>query len=101
MSQVEVEISKVKEPAGLATIQTLGGTEEGKVFMICENLDGKGRSMEVMMPGFESTDCYDHPFLFFLSLVFLCFPFVSPPAECLIPTSRNSFYSISSLYLRS
>ena len=41
---------------GLATIQTLGGTEEGKVFMIRENLDGKGRSMEVMMPGFESTD---------------------------------------------
>ena len=30
--------------------------EKGKVFMICENLDGKGRPMEVMMPGFESTD---------------------------------------------
>ena len=53
---MEVEIGNVKEPAGLATIQTLGGTEEGKVFMICENLDGKGRSMEVMTSGFESTD---------------------------------------------
>ena len=33
--------------------------------------------------------CYDRPFLF-LSLVLLCFPFISLLAECLIPASCNS-----------
>ena len=41
------------------------------------------------------------PVSFFLSLVFLCFLFVSLLAECSIPTSRNSFYSVSSRCLRS
>ena len=41
-------------------------------------------------------DLLRSPISFFLSLIFLCFPFISLLAEYLIPTSCNSFYSVSS-----
>ena len=46
-------------------------------------------------------DVLRSPVSFFLSLVFLCFLFISLLAECSIPTSRNSFYSVSSRCLQS
>ena len=41
------------------------------------------------------------PISFFLSFVFLCFPFISSLAECSIPASCNPFYSVSSRHLQS
>ena len=46
MGELKVEISKIQEPASLATIQALGGAEEGEVFVICENLDGEWGAMK-------------------------------------------------------
>ena len=56
MDEMQVEVREIKEPSSLMTVQALGGTEEGKVFMIGENLDREGRTMEVMTPSFEGTN---------------------------------------------
>ena len=56
MGEMQVEVHEIKEPSSLMMVQALGGTEEGKVFMIGENLDGEWRTMEVMMPSFEGTN---------------------------------------------
>ena len=72
----------------MSTTLMLGVTSmESRIFRQCLNA-----TLGVMLRS---------PILFFISLVFLCFPFVSPLAECSIPTSRISFYSDSSLRLRS
>ena len=56
VSELKVEISEIQEPTSLATIQVLGGAEEGEVFVICENPDREWGAMKVVTPGFESTN---------------------------------------------
>ena len=56
MDEVEVEIHKVQKPASLMTIETLGGVEEGEVFVVGEDLDWEGGAMKVMAPSLEGTD---------------------------------------------
>ena len=56
MDHSEVEIHQVKEPMGLSAVQCLGFVEVRQVFVIGEDLDGEGGTMEVMSPGFEGTD---------------------------------------------
>ena len=48
----QVEVCEVDEPAGLSSIEVLGGTEVGEVFMVGEDLDGEGGAVEVVPPRF-------------------------------------------------
>ena len=45
MGEAEVKVGKIQEPTSLAAIETLGGTEEGKVLVVSEDLDGEWRAM--------------------------------------------------------
>jgi len=56
MGDFKVEVGKVKKPASLTTIQVLGAAEEGEVFVICEDLDGKRGSPKVLTPCLEGTN---------------------------------------------
>ena len=56
MDEVEVEIHKVQKPASLMMIETLGGVEEGEVFVVGEDLDWQGGAMKVMTPSLEGMD---------------------------------------------
>ena len=56
MDHFQVEVGKIDEPMGLSTVEVLGGTEVGEVFMIGKDLDRKWGSMEVMSPGFQGSD---------------------------------------------
>ena len=49
----QIKVSKVDEPAGLSTIEGLGGTEVGEVFMVSEDLYRERGSVEVVSPGFQ------------------------------------------------
>ena len=46
----QVKVHEVDEPAGLSSVEVLGGTEVGEVFMVGEDLDWEGGSMEVVPP---------------------------------------------------
>ena len=46
----QVEVREVDEPTGLSSVEVLGGTEVGEVFMVSEDLDWEGGSMEVVSP---------------------------------------------------
>ena len=52
----EVKIGKIEQPPCLVTIEVLCLTEVCQVFMIYEDLDREGRSVEVVPPGFQGTD---------------------------------------------
>ena len=52
----QVEVCKVDEPAGLSSVEVLGGTEVGEVFVVGEDLDWEGGSMEVVSPRFQGSD---------------------------------------------
>ena len=56
MDHCEVEICKVQEPVSLASIQGLRFAEVGQIFVVRENLDWERGTMEIVPPGFESTD---------------------------------------------
>jgi hypothetical protein len=56
MGNLKIKVSEVKKPMGLTTIQMLGAAEEGKVFVICKDLDWKRGSAKVLAPGFKGTD---------------------------------------------
>ena len=46
----QVEVGEVNEPTGLLSVEVLGGMEVGEVFMVSEDLDWEGGSMEVVPP---------------------------------------------------
>ena len=46
----QVKVHEVDEPMGLSSVEVLGGTEVGEVFMVGEDLDWEGGCMEVMPP---------------------------------------------------
>ena len=48
----QVKVCEVDEPAGLSSVEVLGGTEVGEVFMVGEDLDWEGGSVEVVLPRF-------------------------------------------------
>ena len=50
MDHLQVKVREVDEPAGLSSVEVLGGTEVGEVFMVGEDLDWEGGSMEVVPP---------------------------------------------------
>ena len=56
MDHFEVEVSEVNEPACLAAVKRLGLTEVGEVFVISEYLHRKGRTMEIVAPGFQGAN---------------------------------------------
>jgi hypothetical protein len=56
MSDFKIKIGEVEKPMGLTTVQMLGTTEEGKVLVICKDLDGERGTTKLLMPGFEGTD---------------------------------------------
>ena len=62
MDDFEVKISEVEQPLCLVMIEVLCLTEVCQVLVICEDLDGEGRSMKIVSPGFQSTDdCKEFP----------------------------------------
>ena len=44
----QVKVCEVDEPTGLSSVEVLRGTEVGEVFMVGEDLDWEGGSMEVV-----------------------------------------------------
>ena len=46
----QVKVGEVNKPMGLLLIEVFGGTEVGQVFMVSEDLDWEGGSMEVVLP---------------------------------------------------
>ena len=50
MDHFQVKVREIDEPAGLSSVEVLGGTEVGEVFVVGEDLDGEGGSMEVVSP---------------------------------------------------
>ena len=56
MDDFQVEVSKVEQPPCLATIKVLSLAEVCQVFMIGEDLNGEGGSVEVVSLGFQGMD---------------------------------------------
>ena len=52
MDHFQVEVCEVDEPTGLSSVEVLGGMEVGEVFMVSEDLDWEGGSVEVVPPRF-------------------------------------------------
>ena len=56
VDDLEIEVSKVKQPPRLATVEVLCLTEVRQVLVVGKDLDGEGGSMEVMLPGLQGSD---------------------------------------------
>ena len=56
MDDFQIKVCEVEQPSCLAAIEILCLMEVCQVFVICEDLDGEGGSMEVVPPGLQSTD---------------------------------------------
>ena len=56
VDHIEIKVCKIKKPMSLVMIQVLGLVKVCQVLMISENLDGKGRTLEIILPGLESAD---------------------------------------------
>ena len=56
MDHFQVKVRKVDEPAGLSSVEVLGGTEVGEVFVVGEDLDRERGSMEVVSPRLQGAD---------------------------------------------
>ena len=52
----QVKVGEVNEPMGLLSVEVLGGMEVGEVFVVGEDLDREGGSVEVVAPRFQGTD---------------------------------------------
>ena len=58
VDDLQVKVGKIKQPPGLAVVEILGLMEVHQVLVVSEDLDGKGRAVEVMSPRLQSMD--DH-----------------------------------------
>ena len=56
VDDLEVKVSKIKQPSCLASVEVLCLTEVHQVFVVGEDLDGEQGSVEVMSPGLQSAD---------------------------------------------
>ena len=56
MDHFQVEVGKVDKPSGLLTIEGLGGTEVGEVFVVGKDLYREWGSLEVVTPGFQGSN---------------------------------------------
>ena len=56
MDYLEIKVSKVEQPSCLVVVEVLGLMEVCQVLVICEDLDRKGGSMEVVSPGLQDVD---------------------------------------------
>ena len=56
MNDFQIKVCEVEQPTCLAAVEVLRLTEVRQVFVICEDLDGKWGSMEVVPPGFQGMD---------------------------------------------
>ena len=56
MDEMKVKILEEHHPVGLMTREFLGLTEVSQVFVIGEQSDGMSRSLQIMMPMFESVN---------------------------------------------
>ena len=56
MDDFQIKICEVEQPPCLAAVEILGLTEVRQVLVICEDLDRKWGSMEVVPPGFQGMD---------------------------------------------
>ena len=52
----QVKVCEVNEPAGLSSVEVLGGMEVGEVFVVGEDLDWERGSVEVVPPRFQGSD---------------------------------------------
>ena len=50
MDDLQIEICKAEQPSHLATIEVLCLTEVHQVLVVCEHLDRKERSVEIVSP---------------------------------------------------
>ena len=53
---MKIKVLEEHHPTGLTTREFLGLTEVSQVFMIGEQSDGMSRSLQIMMPVFESVN---------------------------------------------
>ena len=51
VDHIEIKVCKIKKLVSLVMIQVLGLVKVCQVLMISENLDGKGRTLEIILPG--------------------------------------------------
>ena len=56
MDDLQVEVCKIKQSPCLAVVEILGLVEVCQVFVVCKDLDGEGRSVEVVPSGLQGTD---------------------------------------------
>ena len=56
MDDFEVKISEVEQSLCLMTVEVLYLMEVHQVLVICKDLDGKREAVEIVPPGFQSTD---------------------------------------------
>ena len=62
MDQLQVEFGQEKTPMSLSTVQFLGGLEVCEVLMIRKDHGQELRTLQVVVPSFESTD-YSQKFM--------------------------------------
>ena len=56
MDDLEIKVHKVEQSPCLSVIKILGLTEVCQVLVICEDLDGEGRPVEVVPLGLQCVD---------------------------------------------
>ena len=56
MDHFQVEVGEVDEPARLTVVERLGLVEISKVLVVCEDLYGEGRAVEIVTPGLQGAN---------------------------------------------
>ena len=56
MDNFQVKVSQVEEPSGLTSVQFLSLTEICQVLVVSEHLYWKGRTMKILLPGFQGSN---------------------------------------------
>ena len=56
MDHFQIKVSEVDEPTGLSSVEGLGGTEVGEIFMVSEDLYRERGPVEVVLPQLQGTD---------------------------------------------
>ena len=57
MNDLQVEVSKVKQPLSLVAVEVLGLTEVGQVFVVSKDLHRERGVMKIMFPRLQGMDC--------------------------------------------
>ena len=71
VNDFQIEVCKVKQPSSLMVVKVLGLMEVHQVFVVGEDLDREGGSMEIVPPGLQGMyDCEE--FLVIDVIVLFC-----------------------------